>query len=326
MNKGYTLLGSKKFSPSYWVSTIESYTKKGVGNRDADALSRRPEELQSCHAISSCQLQWLQELVDSYESDPSTKDIITKLTVDPSAVPHFTWQQGLLRYKNRVWVGSAPLLQQKLIIAFRDSALGGHSGVPVTYRKLKQFFAWKSLKVVVQDYVQSCVTCQQAKPDRSKNPGLLQPLPIPDEAWQIITMDFIEGLPNSGNANCILVVADKFTKLAHFLPLMHPYTAASVARLFLDSVYKLHGMLVSIISDRDRVFTSLFWKELFSLARVKLRISTAYHPHSDGQTERVNQCLETFLRCFVTACPNAWSNWLSLAEFWYNTSFHFAIG
>jgi hypothetical protein len=95
-----------------------------VDNRVADALSKRCEELQSYHAISSCQPQWLQELVDSYESDPTTREIITKLTIDPSSVPHFTWQQGVLRYKNRVWVGSAPLLQYKLIIAFHDSALG----------------------------------------------------------------------------------------------------------------------------------------------------------------------------------------------------------
>jgi hypothetical protein len=101
-------------------------------------------------------------------------------------------------------------------------------------------------------------------------------------------MNFIEGLPNSGNANCILVVVDKFIKMAHFLPLRHPYTVALVARLFLDQVYKLHGLHVSIVSDRDMIFTSLFWKELFSLAKVQLRISTAYHPQSDDQTERVN--------------------------------------
>jgi hypothetical protein len=161
-------------------------------------------------------------LLDSYEHDQTTKDIITKLVVDPSVVPHFTWQQGILRYKNRVWVGSAPILQQKLIVAFHNSALGVHSGVPVTYRKLKQFFSWKGMKMVVHDYVQSCVICQQAKPDRAKSPGLLQPLPIPKEAWEIISMDFIEGLPNSSHVNCILVIVDKFTKLAHFLPLKHP--------------------------------------------------------------------------------------------------------
>jgi hypothetical protein len=98
-------------------------------------------------------------------------------------------------------------------------------------------------------------------------------------------MDFIDGLPLSSSANCILVVVDKFTKFAHFLPIRHPYTAASVAKVFLEQVYKLHGMPQSIVSDRDPIFTSNFWKELFSLAKVQLRLSTAYHPQSDGQTE-----------------------------------------
>jgi transposase InsO family protein len=165
-----------------------------------------------------------------------------------------------------------------------------------------------------------------AKPERVRSPGLLQPLHVPDEAWQIITMDFIKGLPQSGNANYIMVIMDKFTKFAHFLALKHPYTTASVAKMFLDNVYKIHGMPASIVSDRDRVFTNKFWKELFCLAKVQLRMSTAYHPQSDGQSERVNQCLETFLRCFATACSKQWVSWLPLAEHWYNSSFHSAIG
>jgi hypothetical protein len=136
------------------------------------------------------------------------------------------------------------------------------------------------MKTAVQEYVKSCKIYQQAKPDRTKSPGLLQPLPVPSEAWQIISMDFIDGLPVSGSANCILVVIDKFTKLAHFLPLKHPYTAGSAVEVFLDQVYKLHGLPESNISDRDPVFTSNFWKELFALARVQLRLSTAYHPLS----------------------------------------------
>jgi hypothetical protein len=176
-------------------------------------------------------------------------------------------------------VGSDQSLQLKLIAAMHDSAVGGHSGVPVTYRRLKQHFAWKGMKTAVQQFVQSCLVCQQAKPDRARYLGLLQPIP-PDNAWHTISMDFVEGLPLSGRADSILVVVDKFTKVAHFLPLKHPYTSESVARLFLDNVYKLHGMPHAIISDRDRIFTSAFWKELFRLAQVQLCMSTAYHPQS----------------------------------------------
>lgn len=139
-------------------------------------------------------------------------------------------------------------------------------------------------------------------------------------------MDFIEALPLSSGFNCILVIVDLFSKYAHFLGLKHPFTAATVAQKFLNDVYKLHGLPVAIVSDRDKVFTSKLWRELFRLADVQFRHSSAYHPQSDGQTERVNQCLETFLRCFVHSCPGKWSKWLAVVEYWYNTSDHSALG
>jgi hypothetical protein len=164
------------------------------------------------------------------------------------------------------------------------------------------------------------------KPDRAKYPGLLMPLPVPPHAWHTVTMDFIEGLPRSASFNCIMVVVDKLSKYSHFVALAHPFTAAKVAKSFMDHVYKLHGLPTVIISDRDKIFTSAFWQQLFTLSDTKLSMSSAYHPQSDGQTERVNQCLETFLRCFVHACPQKWSTWLSVEEFWYNTCPHSALG
>jgi hypothetical protein len=139
-------------------------------------------------------------------------------------------------------------------------------------------------------------------------------------------MDFVEGLPKSNAMDCILVIVDTFSKYGHFLSLAHPFSAAKVAKLFLDNIYKLHGMPVKIVSDRDRVFTSNFWQQLFQLTGTQLCMSSAYHPQSDGQTERVNQCIETYLRCFVHACPTKWCHWLSVAEFWYNTNYHSALG
>ncbi|WVZ81597.1 hypothetical protein U9M48_028952, partial [Paspalum notatum var. saurae] len=139
-------------------------------------------------------------------------------------------------------------------------------------------------------------------------------------------MDFVEGLPLSGRADCILVVVDFFTKYAHFIPLHHPYTAPSVAQQFLHHVYRLHGLPATIVTDRDKIFTSHFWRELFRLAGVNLNMTSSYHPQSDGQTERLNQTMETYLRCFVNACLSKWIQWISQAEYWYNTSPHFAIG
>lgn len=150
------------------------------------------------------------------------------------------------------------------------------------------------MKAAVRKFVRSCSVCLQSKYDRSKSPGLLHPLPVPDSAWQVISLDFIEGLPLSQSYNCILLVVDLLTKYGRFIPLRHPFTIAMVAKSFFHTVYSLHGLPTSIVSDRDRIFTSHFWTELFTLANVKLCHSTAYLPQSDGQTERLNQCLETY--------------------------------
>jgi transposase InsO family protein len=139
-------------------------------------------------------------------------------------------------------------------------------------------------------------------------------------------MDFIEGFPHSTHANYILVVVNKFTRYGHFIPLSHPYTTASIVSTSMNVVYKLHDMSATIISDRDLVFTSLFWQSLFKLSGTELRMSSSYHPQTDGQTERVNQCLETFLRFFVHSYPRKWKDWLAAAEFWYNTSSHSSLG
>lgn len=159
---------------------------------------------------------------------------------------------------------------------------------PVTHRRLKQLFAWQGMKHDVWTFVSSYVVCQQAKPDRSKLPGLLRSLPVLTMAWQVVSLDFVTGLPLSGGFDCVLVVVDAFTKDAHFRRLKHPFTSYLVAVLFHNSVYKLHGMPIHLVSDRDRVFTSQLWRALFKLADVQLCMSTSYHLQSDDQTERVN--------------------------------------
>jgi transposase InsO family protein len=140
-------------------------------------------------------------------------------------------------------------------------------------------------------YVRTCPICQMTKPQHIHTPGLLQPLPIPQEAWSNIGTDFITGLPKSEDKEVILVIVDRLTKFAHFIALSHPISTLTIAHVFLDNIYKLHGLPTSIISDRDPVFTSRFWKEISSLLGIQLNMSIAYHPQMDGQTERVNQCL-----------------------------------
>nr|AQA29564.1 integrase core domain protein [Zea mays] len=279
----------------------------------------------SASSFNSPVLLWTRLVMDGYLLDPSAKTLLSKLVVDQDVVPHFTLQEGLLKFKGRIWVGNNHTLQQSILSALHSSAVGGHSGIAVAYHRLKQLFAWPNMKKSVIQFIAACATCQQAKPERVKYPGLLQPLHVPSGAWQTITMDFVEGLLVSGGKNCILVVVDKFSKFGHFIPLKHPFTAAVVAKAFMQHIYRLHGMPSAMVSDRDKIFTSQLWKSLFTLAGVSLNMSSSYHPQSDGQTKRVNQCLETFLRCFVHACPHKWIDWLYLAEFWYNSSWHSAL-
>jgi transposase InsO family protein len=299
--------------------------KKGSENTVADALSRRDTE--DLHlALSSSSPQWLSEVVASYTDSPQAQELLSKLATHPVGFSHYSLQNGVVRYKDRIWLGHSEQLQQQALHALHSSPVGGHSGIPVTYQKLRQYFFWPGMYAATTSFIRSCDVCQRAKPDRSRSPGFLQPLPIPSSTWEVISMDFVEGLPSSGSVNALLVVVDKLSKYAHFIPLRHPFTAASVARLFMDHIYRLHGMPLVIISDRDRIFTSAFWKSLFSLAGTSLNMSSAYHPQTDGQTERVNQCLETYLRCFAHTCPSKWPQWIPLAEYWYNTSPHSSLG
>ena len=177
----------------------------------------------------------------------------------------------------------------------------------------------------IKQYIRSFSVCQQCKYDTSAYPGLLEPLPIPESIWSDISMDYIDGLPLSCGKSVILVVVDRLSKAAHFVALAHPYSASSVAQVYLDNVFKLHGFPQSIVSDRDAVLLSDFWKELFSLQGVAMNMSSAYHPQSDGQTEVVNRGVETYLRCMCSDSPKLWSKWLPLAEYWYNTNFHSTI-
>lgn len=277
--------------------------KPGDSNAAAGTLSRHPSPPAHLQAISVSTLAWLADVVAGYAADSESTQLLQELSVDPQSCPPFTLHSGIIRHSGRIWIGANPQLQQQVISALHDSALGGHSGFPITHSRVRKLFFWRGLKQDVKVFVAACSVCLQAKPDRARYLGLLSPLSVPEEAWLMISTDFIKGLPTSGHANCIMVIVDKFSKFAHFVALHHPYTAQKVAQVFLDNIFRLHGLPTHIISDRDPIFTSSFWRELFRLAQVTLAMSSAYYPQSDGQTERVNQCLETYLRCFVHSCP-----------------------
>jgi hypothetical protein len=170
------------------------------------------------------------------------------------------------------------------------------------------------MKQDVRNFVTECDVCQCNKSETIKSPDTLQPLPIPPAIWKDISMDFIVGLPKSGNKSVIMVVVDQISKYAHLCALQRPFTASIVAQLFMDQVFKLHGILHSIVSDHDPTFTNNFWQELFKLQGTQLHLITAYHPHTDDQIDVVNKCLKTYLSCFASEMKNQWAQWLPLVE------------
>lgn len=155
-------------------------------------------------------------------------------------------------------------------------------------------------------WVQQYDVCQRSKSMSMSSAGLLHPLSLPNQVWEDLTMDFTEGLPKLEGMNTILVVVDRLAKYAYFLPLKHPFTARTVAELFLREIICLQGVPSTIISSRDKVSLNHFWQELFRLQRSELRRSTTYHPQMDRQSEVVNRYLETYLRCCVPEKPRVW--------------------
>lgn len=243
--------------------------KRGVENKMADGLSRQHSEEGSWQAITIIHPVWVEELSATYEADELAQETIAELVAFPFNVSHFTYKEGLLRYHGKLYVGSGTKPREQVMESMHSSPLGGHLGIQGTFQRLQAIFYWPGMKRMVKDFVLSCQICQLCKHEHVKTPGLLQPLPILDQAWIHISMDFIEQLPLSEGKDTIWVTVDRISKNAHFISLHHPFTAFSLANIFLDTIYKLHGLPSSIVSDRDRIFTSQFWSQLFKLPGVQ---------------------------------------------------------
>lgn len=162
-----------------------------------------------------------------------------------------------------------------------------HEGIQKTLHRVRGDFYMPGMRRAVEDFVRDYTICQRNKTTSLHPVGLLQPLPVPTQVWEDIAMDFIEGLPRVNGKIVVLTVVDRFSKYVQFTPLAHPYTATSVARTFFTDIVCLHGLPATIISNRDPIFTSHFWKELFHLSGVSLHMSTAFHLQSDRQSEVV---------------------------------------
>ena len=174
-------------------------------------------------------------------------------------------------------------------------------------------------------HVRECSICQQNKSEHIHPVGLLRPLPILEQKWQSISMDFITRLPKVQGRDCLYVVVDRLTKFAHFFAISSYYSTAQVAELFFREVFRLHELPKTIVSDQDSRFTGAFWQEIFRLVGTKLSTSMSYHPQSDGKTKIVNRWIDGYLRNYVTGKHQTWIKWLYLRDYCYNNTYHMSI-
>jgi hypothetical protein len=235
---------------------------------------------------------------------------------------NFTMEGNLVLKHGLIYVPDQPDIKLQLLHSHHDSQLAGHYGQDKTHELLSRNYTWPNMRQYVNEYVRSCETCARNKVPRQRPHGPLRPLPIPPAPWKSVSMDFIVELPSSNGFNAIYVAVDRFTKMAHFVPTTTDVTAEGTAKLYLQNVFRLHGLPSDIVSDRGTQFTSKFTKHLLQLCDIKSNLSTSFHPQSDGQTERVNQVLEQYLRVFCHHQQNDWADLLPFAEFTYNNAKH----
>lgn len=194
-----------------------------------------------------------------------------------------------------------------------------HPGVKRTMYVIKQQFWWPAMEKAVSEYVSACPVCAQNKTSPQAQMSLLHPLPVPQRPWSHISMDFVTGLPPSRGNTTILTVVDCFSKMAHFISLAKLPSAKEIAEVMMSHVFRIHGFLSDIISDRGPQFVSRFWKEFCQLFGATISMSSGNHPQSNGQTERLNQELKTCLRCLVSQNHATWSEHLTWVEYAHNT-------
>jgi hypothetical protein len=207
-----------------------------------------------------------------------------------------------------------------------DSAYSIHPGSTKMYHDLKENYWWYGFKRDVATHVALCDVCQRVKAEHQRPVGLLQPLKVPEWKWEKIGMDFIVGLPRTRDGyDSIWVIVDRLTKVAHFIPMKTTYSGDQLAELYMSRIVCLHGVLKKIVSDRGTQFTSRFWKRLHESMDTKLNFSLAYHPQTDGQTERTNQVLEDMLRACAIKHGRRWDKSLPYVEFSYNSSYQASL-
>ncbi|GKC52909.1 putative reverse transcriptase domain-containing protein [Tanacetum coccineum] len=299
-------------------------------------------ELGAVKELNMRQRYWL-ELLSDYDCEiryhPGKENVILSAQLEARKEENFINEDlrgminklepradGTLCLNNRSWIPCLGDLRALIMHESHKSKYSIHPGSDKMYQDLKKLYWWPNMKAEIATYVSKCLTCAKVKIEYQKPSGLLVQPEIPQWKWENITMDFVTKLPRTAaGQDTIWVIVDRLTKSAHFLPMREDDTLEKLTRQYLKEVVSKHGVPVSIISDRDGKFTSHFWKSLHKALGTRLDMSTAYHPETDGQSERTIQTLEDMLRACVLDFGKGWDKHLPLVEFSYNNSYHTSI-
>lgn len=271
----------------------------------------------------------IEALKGLYEEDQDFKEIYKVCCEFANAFNEefsdYTLQDGLLFKEGQLCIPKYSM-RDKVLKEKHSGGLGSHFGLNKTLDLVRRFYFWPKMQTDIKKFVESCTMCQREK-WVSTNARLYQPLPIPSRPWESLSMDFVMGLPKTktGNAN-VFVVVDRFSKMAHFIPCKTTNDASYIAGLFFKEIVRIHGLPLSIVSDRDNKFVGHFWRALWKRLGTNLSFSSAYHPHTDGQTEVVNRSLGNLLRCLTKDHGSSWDGAIPQAEYAYNDSINRSMG
>ena len=330
-----------------WLSFFAEYNfrveyKPGKQNVLADALSRRPD-YELAH-VTSVTTSLFDAIRHAYKHDAHTASVLAHFGANTSAekstltsrmlsrIHRYSYSDGLIYYQvdpadePRIVVPHDEDLKFQILFEAHDVPISGHLGREKTYNQVVSTYWWPNLYKWVANYVRTCETCQRVNPSAHASAPLAS-LPVPAGCWSSMSLDFIFGLPKDKHKHTGVVVFDcRLSKMVRLAAVPDSVSAEDTSRVFLDNVFRHHGLPETIVSDRDPRFTSAFWMELFRLLGTKLTMSTADHPQTDGQTERVNRVLEDVLRSVCSEEPHSWATQLPMIEFALNNASHASTG
>lgn len=315
--------------------TLSRRADHGVsGDENKDVVLLSPEMF-AIKALAAVDLTgdeggMLREIREALQTRPEAEEEVVKAAREllgqarprTSVAAEWSTSADLLLYHGKVVVPKNQDLRRRIVEQHHDSRVSGHPGRWKTLELVSRTYWWPNMSRFVGQYTSTCDLCSRSKALRSRPLGLLNPNEVPEEKWSTVTVDFITELPESHGYDAIMVVVDRLTKRAHVLPTHTTISAEGTARMFLNHIWKLHGLPRKVISDRGPQFVAEFTRELYRLLGIQSTPSMAYHPQTNGQTERVNQEVEQYLRLFCSYGQNNWDELLPLAEFSYNNQVH----